>query len=126
MIAAFVIFAGTNSWGETLTKGWQRLLGTVLGVPCGMLVATLVSGNAVVSLVLIFVCLFCAFYFMTVTYSLMIFWFTTMLALLYGLLGQFTVAVLLLRIEETAIGAVIGVIMVAVVLAITSLNTAKL
>lgn len=109
VIAAFVIFAGTNSWGETLTKGWQRLLGTVLGVPCGMLVATLVSGNAVVSLVLIFVCLFCAFYFMTVTYSLMIFWITTMLALLYGLLGEFSFDVLLLRIEETAIGAVIGV-----------------
>ncbi|EUA52338.1 fusaric acid resistance -like family protein [Mycobacterium xenopi 4042] len=35
VIAAFVIFAGTNSWGETLTKGWQRLLGTGLGVPCG-------------------------------------------------------------------------------------------
>ena len=33
VIAAFVIFAGTNSWGETLTKGWQRLLGTMLGVP---------------------------------------------------------------------------------------------
>ena len=32
-IAAFVIFAGTNSWAETLNKGWQRLLGTVLGVP---------------------------------------------------------------------------------------------
>ncbi len=109
VIAAFVIFAGTNSWGETLTKGWQRLLGTALGVPCGMLVATLVSGNTVVSLVLIFVCLFCAFYFLTVSYSLMIFWITTMLALLYGLLGQFFVDVLLLRIEETALGAVIGV-----------------
>src|SRR6185437_5398205 len=51
VIAAFVIFAGTNSWGETLTKGWQRLLGTVLGVPCGVLVATLVSGDQVWSLV---------------------------------------------------------------------------
>ncbi|TVS84253.1 FUSC family protein [Mycobacterium helveticum] len=109
VIAAFVIFAGTSSWGETLTKGWQRVLGTVLGVPCGMLVATLASGDTVVSVVLIFVCLFCAFYFMTVTYSLMIFWITTMLALLYGLLGEFSVDVLLLRIEETAIGAVIGV-----------------
>ena len=39
VIAAFVVFAGTNSWAETLTKGWQRLLGTVLGVPCGVLVA---------------------------------------------------------------------------------------
>lgn len=109
VIAAFVIFAGTNSWGETLTKGWQRLLGTMLGVPCGILVATLFAGNTLGSLAMIFVCLFCAFYFMTVTYSLMTFWITTMLALLYGLLGEFTFSVLLLRIEETALGAVIGV-----------------
>lgn len=116
VVAAFVIFAGTNSWGETLTKGWQRLLGTILGVPCGVLVATLFSGNTAASLVAIFVCLFCAFYFMTVTYSLMTFWITTMLALLYGLLGQFSVDVLLLRIEETALGAVIGVAVAILVL----------
>ena len=116
VIAAFVIFAGTNSWGETLTKGWQRLLGTILGVPCGVLVATLFAGNTTGSLVAIFVCLFCAFYFMTVTYSLMTFWITTMLALLYGLLGEFSFGVLLLRIEETAIGAVIGVAVAILVL----------
>jgi uncharacterized membrane protein YccC len=116
VIAAFVIFAGTNSWGETLTKGWQRLLGTMLGVPCGVLVATLFAGNKTASLAAIFVCLFCAFYFQTVTYSLMTFWITTMLALLYGLLGEFSFGVLLLRIEETAIGAVIGVTVAILVL----------
>ena len=116
VIAAFVIFAGTNTWGETLTKGWQRLLGTALGVPCGILIATLVSGDRAVSLVLIFVCLFFSFYFMRVTYSLMTFWITTMLALLYGLLGEFTFHLLLLRIEETAIGAVIGVAVAILVL----------
>lgn len=116
VIAAFVIFAGTNSWGETLTKGWQRLLGTLLGVPCGILVATLLAGDKTAALAGIFVCLFCAFYFMTVTYSLMTFWITTMLALLYGLLGQFSFGVLMLRIEETAIGAVIGVVVAVVVL----------
>lgn len=116
VIAAFVIFAGTNSWGETLTKGWQRLLGTLLGVPCGVLVATLLAGDKAAALTGIFVCLFCAFYFMTVTYSLMTFWITTMLALLYGLLGQFSFGVLMLRIEETAIGAVIGATVAVVVL----------
>ena len=116
VIAAFVIFAGTNSWGETLTKGWQRLLGTVLGVPCGVLVATLFAGDKTASLAAIFVCLFCAFYFMTVTYSLMTFWITTMLALLYGLLGEFSFGVLMLRIEETAIGAVIGAAVAILVL----------
>lgn len=109
VIAAFVVFAGTNSWGDSLNKGWQRLVGTVLGVPAGVLIATLISGDKTASLVTIFVCLFCAFYFMKVTYGLMTFWITTMLALLYGLLGQFTFDVLLLRIEETAIGAAVGV-----------------
>lgn len=65
--------------------------------------------DTLVSVVLFFACLFCAFYFMTVSYSLMIFWITTMLVLLNGLLGEFTIDVLLLRIEETALGAVIGV-----------------
>ena len=119
-IAAFVIFAGTNSWAETLDKGWQRLLGTVLGVPSGVLVATLVSGNNVASLVMIFVCLFCAFYFMKVTYSLMTFWISTMLALMYGLLGEFTYGLLLLRIEETAVGAVIGIAAAVLVLPINT------
>lgn len=116
VIAAFVVFAGTNTWGDTLTKGWQRLLGTVLGVPCGILVATLVAGDRTASLVMIFACLFCAFYFMQLTQSLMAFWITTMLALLYGLLGQFSFDVLLVRIEETAIGAVIGVAVAILVL----------
>ncbi|HEY2502925.1 MAG TPA: FUSC family protein, partial [Mycobacterium sp.] len=116
VIAAFVIFAGTNSWGETLTKGWQRLLGTMLGVPCGVLAATLFAGDKTASLVAIFVCLFCAFYFIAVTYSLMTFWITTMLALLYGLLGEFSVGVLMLRIEETAMGAVIGITVAILVL----------
>lgn len=116
VIAAFVIFAGTNSWGETLTKGWQRLVGTILGVPCGILVATLFAGNTLGSLAMIFVCLFCAFYCMTVTYSLMTFWITTMLALLYGLLGELSFGVLLVRIEETALGAVIGVAAAVLVL----------
>ena len=119
-IAAFVIFAGTNSWAETLDKGWQRLLGTVLGVPSGVLVATLVSGDSIASLVMILVCLFCAFYFMKVTYSLMTFWISTMLALMYGLLGEFTYGLLLLRIEETAVGAVIGIAAAVLVLPINT------
>jgi uncharacterized membrane protein YccC len=71
------------------------------------------------------VCLFCAFYFMTVTYSLMTFWITTMLALLYGLLGQFSFGVLMLRIEETAIGAVIGVTVAILVLPTNTRTTIR-
>ena len=57
---------------------------------------------------------------MKVTYSLMTFWISTMLALMYGLLGEFTYSLLLLRIEETAIGAVIGIAAATLVLPINT------
>jgi uncharacterized membrane protein YccC len=60
-----------------------------------------------------------AFYFIQITYAVTIFWFTIALALLYSLLGRFSVDLLVLRIEETVIGAVIG-IAVAVLLLSTS------
>ena len=116
VIAAFVVFSGTSSRGETLTKGWQRVLGTILGVGFGVLVASLVAGGTAASIVLIFVCMFAGFYLMQIAYGLMVFWVSTMLALLYGLLGEFSVGLLVTRIEETAIGAAIGIIVAALVL----------
>jgi uncharacterized membrane protein YccC len=62
---------------------------------------------------------------MTVTYSLMTFWITTMLALMYGLLGQFSFGVLMLRIEETAIGAVIGAAVAILVLPTNARTTIR-
>lgn len=125
VIAAFVVFTGTSSRGQTLNKGWHRLLGTALGIPAGVLVAALVGGNKVLSIILIFVCIFFAFYLIKVGYSLMIFFITTMLALLYGLLGNFSVDLLVLRLEETAIGAVIGVLAAMLVLPISTRGTVR-
>ncbi len=122
-ITAFVIYAGTVSSGETLSKGWQRVLGTVGGVVAGVLVAVLVGGNGTISLVLIGVCIFFAFYLVQVSPALMIFWITLMLALLYGLLGQFSVGLLLVRLEETAAGAAIGIVVAYVVLPTSTRNT---
>ncbi len=117
-IATFVIFIGTTSRGEVLTKGWQRLLGTAAGVPAGLLIATVAGGDTVLSLVLVFVCIFLAFYLIQVAYGWMIFWITAMLALLYGLMGQFSLSLLVVRLEETAVGAVIGMLVAATVLPI--------
>jgi len=125
VITAFLVFAGATSRGEILTRGWQRLFGTVLGIPAGVVVAAVVSGHQVVTMVLIFVCLFVGFYFQKVSYSVMMFCITTMLALLYGLMGQFSIGVLMLRLEETAVGAVIGVGVAALVLPTKTLATAR-
>ena len=123
VITVFVMFTGTQSRGDVLAKGMQRAMGTLAGVAAGILVATAVSGQYIVSLCLIFACVFLAFYFLQAAYGLMVFWITILISLLYGLLGYFSPALLALRIEETAIGAIIGVLVAMFILPTSSRDT---
>ena len=109
VITAFVTFTRTRTLGETLLRGWSRVLGTVLGVIAGLVLAGLVSGHRLVELVSLFVCIFYGFYLIRISYAWMVFWFTAMLSVLYSLLGRFSPGLMYLRIEETLIGAGIGV-----------------
>ena len=61
-------------------------------------------------------CVFLAFYLLPLSYGLMTFFVTTMLGVLYGLLGRFSVAFLEIRLLETAIGAVAGAVAALIVL----------
>jgi uncharacterized membrane protein YccC len=109
VIAAFVVFAGTSSRGDVLHRGSQRVVGTVGGVIAGMGLAVLVNGHPLLALLLLFGCVFLALY-LVQSQALMAFWITAVLALLYGLIGQFSVETLVVRIEETAIGAAMGML----------------
>ena len=60
-------------------------------------------------MVVLVLCVFCAFYLVTVAYAWLTFFVTVLLAMLYGLLGDFSVQVLELRIAETAAGGVVGI-----------------
>ncbi|CAM5498979.1 Membrane protein OS=Streptomyces fumanus OX=67302 GN=GCM10018772_54550 PE=4 SV=1 [Streptomyces fumanus] len=66
------------------------------------------------ALVLVFI--FAMFYTAPLSYTLMSFFVTAMLGLLYTLLHTYSTAVLLLRVEETALGAACGVVAAALVL----------
>jgi uncharacterized membrane protein YccC len=116
VITAFIVFTNTTSRGEILSRGWQRIVGTLAGVVAGIGVAVAVDGNTVASLVTLFGCVFLGFYLLRVSQALFMFWLTAVLALLYGLLGRFSIHVLVLRLEETAAGAVIGIAVAALVL----------
>ena len=116
VIAAFVVFANTNSRGDLLSRGWGRLVGTVGGVAAGMGLAALTSGHTVLSLVLLFACVFLALYLVRISPGMLAFWITAVLALVYGLIGQFSVQTLVLRIEETLIGVVASVLAAFLVL----------
>jgi Fusaric acid resistance protein-like len=116
VITAFIVFTNTTSRGEILSRGWQRIVGTLAGVVAGVGVAVAVGGNTAASLVTLFCCVFLGFYVLRVSQGLFMFWLTAVLALLYGLLGRFSIDVLVLRLEETAAGAVIGIAVAFLVL----------
>lgn len=108
VLAAFVVFSGTSSSGETISKAWSRVLGTAVGVAGGIVLAYFTRGHNDLAFVLLMVCLFAAVYTIRLSYSLMIFFTTMLLSLLYVLIGLFTDQLLILRLIETAIGAALG------------------
>lgn len=110
VIAAFVVFAGTTSRGDLLNRGLQRVIGTIGGVFAGVALAAWVGEARLPALILMFGCVFFAMYLVRVSQALMAFWITAVLALLYGLIGQFSTHTLLLRVEETAMGATLGIL----------------
>ena len=109
VLTAFLVFTGVSTRGEILTRAGHRVAGTIAGVVAGVLLAALVGHNPPVQIALLVICVFCAFYLVTVAYALLAFFMTVLLAMLYGLLGAFSVQVLELRIAETAVGGLVGI-----------------
>ncbi|MFI1171812.1 FUSC family protein [Streptomyces melanogenes] len=117
---AWWIFVNTASRGETLVRGFRRVLGTVAGIAAGLLVALPLHGAPAPTAALVAVCVFGIFYTAAPSYSWMMFFVTVMAGLLYGLLGVLHPGLLLLRFEETAVGALGAAAAVALVLPVTT------
>ena len=109
VLTAFLVFTGVSTRGEILQRTSHRVLGTIAGVVAGVLLAALVGHNPPLQIALLVICVFFAFYLVTVAYGWLTFFITVMLAMLYGLLGDFDVKVLELRIAETAAGGLVGI-----------------
>ncbi|MEU3529600.1 FUSC family protein [Streptomyces sp. NPDC038707] len=116
VLTCWIVFLNTASTGEILVKGYRRLLGTVLGVVAGIGLAGLVGHHTWTAFALVLLFIFAMFYTAPLSYTLMSFFVTAMLGLLYTLLNTYSAQVLVLRIEETALGAACGVFAAAVVL----------
>ncbi|MFF4492283.1 FUSC family protein [Streptomyces sp. NPDC001544] len=116
VLACWIVFINTSSTGEILVKGYRRVLGTVLGVVAGIGLAGLVGQHTWTAFGLMLLFIFAMFYTAPLSYTLMSFFVTAMIGLLYTLLNTYSTAVLVLRVEETALGAACGVVAAAVVL----------
>jgi len=115
--AAFALFQGTRSRGESIAKAVQFMSGTLAGVVAGVLLATLLAGHLLATLLVLIAAVLLAFDAFAAAYGMMIFWITIALGMLFGMLGYFAPEVLLLRLQETAVGAVCGIAVACVVLA---------
>lgn len=116
VLTCWVVFLNTSSTGEILVKGYRRVLGTVGGVVAGVGLAGLVGHHTWTAFALVLLCVFGMFFTAPLSYALMSFCVTAMLGLLYTLLHTYSAAVLVLRIEETAVGAVCGMVAALLVL----------
>jgi len=114
--AAFVMFQGTRSRGESIAKVAQFMAGTLAGVLGGVLLATALAGRTLLMLAAIVAAVFLAFQAFMAAYAVMIFWITVVLGLMFGMLGYFAPQLLLMRLEETAAGAACGIVVTSLVL----------
>ncbi|WP_067284214.1 FUSC family protein [Streptomyces jeddahensis] len=118
--ATWWIFVNTASRGETLVRGFRRVLGTVIGIGLGLLVAVPLQGAAVPTAVLAAVSVFGIFYTAAVSYTWMMLAVTLLAGLLYGLLGVLDPGLLALRLAETGVGALGAALAVLFVLPVTT------
>jgi uncharacterized membrane protein YccC len=110
VIAAFVVFTGTGTRMDSFGKSLNRVIGTVLGLVIGIALAALTAGHPMIELAVILISVFCGFYLIRISYAYMMLFVTILVAQLYGILGLFSDALLLLRLAETVAGAGIGML----------------
>ncbi|MFC5721551.1 FUSC family protein [Streptomyces gamaensis] len=120
---AWWIFVNTASRGETLVRGFRRVVGTLAGIAVGLLVAVPLDGAPVPTAALVAACVFGIFYTAAPSYSWMMFFVTVMAGLLYGLLGVLHPGLLGLRLEQTLVGALAAGLAVALVLPVATHGT---
>lgn len=108
VLACFLAFTGTATAAETAIKAGQRVLGTAVGVALALLMVPLLGRSVPVVLGVMLVALFLGFYLFRISYTMLALAVTVMVAELYQLMGTYSEGLLLLRVGETLLGAVVG------------------
>lgn len=122
LIGAFVTFMGTTNTGEQLRKSAHRVAGTAAGVLLGAVFAHLVGDRTGLAIGVILAAMFAGLYLMRVSYGFMVVGITIMVSQLYVQLGEYSDSLLVLRLEETALGAAVAA---ATVLLVVPLRTRR-
>jgi uncharacterized membrane protein YccC len=125
VIAAFVTFTGTGTRSETFVKGAGRIGGTLVGLVAAVALAHVTAGHPVAIFATILASIFLAFYLFKLSYAAMTFFITVLLGQLYVVIGTFSDRLLELRLGETAVGAVVGVVVAMVFAPLSTRDTVR-
>ncbi|MGC5412998.1 FUSC family protein, partial [Streptomyces sp. DT225] len=82
--ATWWVFVNTASRGETLVRGFRRVLGTLIGIPVGLAVVVPLHGAPVPTALVVAAGVFGIFYTAAVSYTWMMLSVTVMAGALYG------------------------------------------
>lgn len=123
--AALLAFAGTATSAESVTKAGHAVVGTLLGVGAGVGIAEGAGGHTAAVLAVIVVSLMLSLYLAALSYAYTAFFTTTAVVQLYSLLHELSLHLLVLRLEETALGAAIGVLVALLVLRTDTRDTVE-
>jgi uncharacterized membrane protein YccC len=115
VIAVFITFMGANTSGEQVRKALYRVSGTVVGIVVGSLAVDAVGHHTDWSLAVILVALFFGFYLMRISNTFFVIAITVVVSQMYQELHEFTYSLLLYRLAETALGAVVTIVVVLLV-----------
>jgi hypothetical protein len=116
VLAVFITFMGAHNAGEQVRKAVFRVVGTVVGIGVGSLLVSAVGHHTSWSIAIILVSLFLGLYLFRISYALLAVAITVTVSQLYQQLGEFTNSLLVVRLEETALGAAIAIVVVMLVL----------
>ena len=125
VMTAFLIFMNTQSGGAVALKAVNRAMGTAAGISVGIALATLIHGNAYLTIPLVAVSIFMSFYLLRISYAGMNIFLNIAISLIYGYVGIFTPELLVLRLEETAVGAAAGTLVALMVLPVDTVRRAQ-
>jgi uncharacterized membrane protein YgaE (UPF0421/DUF939 family) len=116
LIAVFVTFMGANNSAEQVRKALFRVGGTIVGIGIGSLLVRAVGHSTGWTIAVVLIALFFGLYLVRINYAFMVVGVTVMVSQLYEQLGEFSNSLLLLRLEETSLGAGVAIIVVLFVL----------
>ena len=123
LLAAYVTFTRTGTSDEAAGRAVGRAVGTLFGLGGAIVLVSATAGHASLAVLAILVSMALAFYVQPISYGIRVFFITVVVAELFDTIHLYSIGLMVLRTELTAVGAVIGLVISLAVLPTNSADT---